>query len=741
VEYSKSKYRSGWALALGFLILLTIGIRYAEPVKDSDLWFQMSYGRYLLEHRTLIPDHTVFTWTPADSRPIYCAWTSQIFLYLLYKVGGLPALFSLRYLCLLIYVFIFWLFARRLGQSSHPLTWLICLLGILMSRIAVFAKPEIISYVFMTLAVAGWWYIKSAGKRGYLYCYMFPLIVVLWVNSHGGFIFGGIFLLLIGLGELLNVRFSPDEALSPNVRKHLYLSLLLCGLAVFVTPYGWRYPFYLVGSFLGPHYLGGDMANVRVVDAYLAPFKVDGIHFLLYFVLSWVILGSLLVPRLWKGRVDWVLVLTNLGFSVIFTWFLRSTYYWVPIFSFSAVHLLAIGPKWASPRDLVPKLALAGATLGVSLFISGQALYEAKCQPGRFNWLGFGISYQNPVEEAEYLKSHFSGYRIGNDYNVGAYLSWALWPENKVLIDARMFPFRKWYEAYLKFTRGTEVGGFVKRFPCDIWCLSLEKQKTIAWFRASSEWRRAFYGPSAVIYVRKGVPLPENAERVGRGVLGVKNFDQAAQVLFFSINDQDFQTGQRVVSSMTERFNCPNLRPYVQAASDFLDGVQFCYRREYEKAVASFEACRRTRFVRVDGWLVYCYHQLTSLASERGDVEEVLTYQEKVLKISPTDLYGLFNAGALGWYVDRESKPARAVSPSGPPGTGRLRLFGQGEGWSRDLQLFVQIAGRNPRGLENLIALAKGILSHTFHGRPPVIVPPEQRPVTEQEGEDNGGRF
>ncbi|MGW8320964.1 MAG: hypothetical protein ACWGSD_05360, partial [Thermodesulfobacteriota bacterium] len=52
-----------WPWALGFIVLLTLAIRYAEPVRDGDLWWQMAYGRYLIEHRTLIPDHTAFTWT------------------------------------------------------------------------------------------------------------------------------------------------------------------------------------------------------------------------------------------------------------------------------------------------------------------------------------------------------------------------------------------------------------------------------------------------------------------------------------------------------------------------------------------------------------------------------------------------------------------------------------------------------------------------------------------------------
>ena len=35
------------------------------PPADGDLWWQMVYGKYLIENGTLIPDHSIFSWTPA----------------------------------------------------------------------------------------------------------------------------------------------------------------------------------------------------------------------------------------------------------------------------------------------------------------------------------------------------------------------------------------------------------------------------------------------------------------------------------------------------------------------------------------------------------------------------------------------------------------------------------------------------------------------------------------------------
>jgi hypothetical protein len=150
---SKSPWHPAVTWFLVVLVLLTLGIRYTEPVKDGDLWWQMAYGRYMLENHTLVPDHTQFTWSPAIRDHVYCAWIAEIFLYLLYQAGGLPLLVIFRYLCPLFFILLLWRHASRHDVAGHPLVWLICLVSLLMSVSGIFIKPEIFSFVCINLAV------------------------------------------------------------------------------------------------------------------------------------------------------------------------------------------------------------------------------------------------------------------------------------------------------------------------------------------------------------------------------------------------------------------------------------------------------------------------------------------------------------------------------------------------------------------------------------------------------------
>jgi hypothetical protein len=562
------KWHGFWPWALGLVVLLTLAIRYAEPVRDGDLWWQMAYGRYLIEHRTLIPDHTVFTWTPADNAMIYCAWLSEIFLYLLYQAGDLPALFVFRYSCLLIFVVTVWLQALRLGVASHPMTWLICLLGVLMSQSAAFIKPEIFSYVLMTLTALVWWHIKSSGETAWRSCYLFPLLMVVWVNSHGGFMFGALFLCVLGFGETLNVFCSSKKALSPRVWRHLAVSLFLSGLAIFVTPYGWRYPAYLI-----PSMLGKSTEGLRVVTAYASALdrRAFKFHYATYLISGGLILLGLLWPDVKRRRIDWAVLLTNVAFAFLYTRFLRTTYYWAPVFSLSAVHLLAQRENRLWPKDRTAALALGGAIVLACVLLGGRASFDAVCRPHNSRWFGFGISYQNPVEEADFVKTHLSAYRLGNDYSSGGYLLWALWPEMKIMIDPRQFPFKGWIAQYAAMQSGRNIKGFFRNFPCEVWCIRYKSRLLIGRLLRSPDWRVAFYGPSAVVFVRKDVAGLERKPRIGEGIGSIKNLRQAQYVLQFAAGIRDWDGARAILAGMKERFRCPDEKPKIQAASDWLE--------------------------------------------------------------------------------------------------------------------------------------------------------------------------
>ena len=727
---SKVPWHKAWGWLLALLVLLALGIRFAEPVRDGDLWWQMAYGRYLIEHSTLIPDHTIFTWTPAQTATIYCAWIPEIFLYLLHQLGGLLALFSFRYFCLLIFVAAVWLQARRLEVSTHPLTWLICLLGVLMSQSAAFVKPEIFSYVLMTATVFTWWHIKSSGDTGWRYCYLFPVLMVIWVNTHGGFIFGAAFLFVMGAGEALNILLSPGEALPSRVRRHLFIGLFLSVLAIFVTPYGWHYPAY----FIPAHLMGKGMEGFKTIRAYTPVFeaRARNYHYVDYLFLAGLILVVLLIHQIRHRRVDWAVILTNGAFAFLYTCFLRTTYYWAPVFSLTAVHLVGRGPRWLWPKKRFAVFGMGGVITVLCVLLAGRASLNAICKPYGTRWFGFGISYQNPVEEAAFIRTNLPVDRLGNDYSAGGYLLWALWPDTKVMIDPRQFPFRDWYSEYRSWSTGRNVGEFVRKYACDVWCVRYEHEGVTNWFLRSPDWKLAFYGPSAAVFVRKEKLLPPELPRTGSGIKEIKNIGQALLVLMFSVSVHDWDNAHAILASMEQRFKCPDDRVKVRAASDFLEGTLAYLRRDYEKALVHLEACRQARTIRVTPLLVTCYNHLTVLAWSSRDAQKALGVARTALALNRADPYALFNVGVLEWYLSENPETQGRRSGFGiAPGVSPL---GRRPEWRPYLQAFVKRAEVSSRIKGPPVSIAQDILSGTYHRRPPLASPAEPPLLVRQAG-------
>jgi len=77
----------------------------------------------MVEQRTPVPDHSIYSLTPADNKAVKCNWTADILLYLMHKAGGLPLLFAFRYLCMLFLLWLIWLYAGRVGQGKNVFTF------------------------------------------------------------------------------------------------------------------------------------------------------------------------------------------------------------------------------------------------------------------------------------------------------------------------------------------------------------------------------------------------------------------------------------------------------------------------------------------------------------------------------------------------------------------------------------------------------------------------------------------
>ncbi|MCP4576675.1 MAG: hypothetical protein GY846_10380, partial [Deltaproteobacteria bacterium] len=457
-------------IVLWTILLLTLMIRYAEPIKDGDFFWQIEYGRYLWENKTLVPDHGMFSWTPADTNFVYCAWIGELILYSFFSIGGLPLLFGLRYLCLMIPLVAVWGYARRLKQEKDIQVFFILVVVLLGSYSASFLKPEMLSMLFMAALSHIYFTVKSSipKKNDKKILYLLPVLFLLWVNTHGVFAFGLIVLGFITLGEILNAFFCPQNCLPPKLLRHLVIAALLSLVATFVSPYGYTIHLQFVNAFINVT----ENLGHQTIMAYHSIFETIGDPRVHVFEL-WIIMGSLFILFFslfsWKkSRWDWAILLLNVCLGTLFAKYMRSTYYWCP---FWAMSLLYLGKEFSPHLPRLPKATVlfrSGLLFGFG-FLALQATYDALYRPIPGNWFGFGINHRNPVQASEFLKKHRPGNTLYNTYDIGGYLLYDLFPGYKVFIDQRWLPYRQWYGEYLNFNKGsTPLDSFSEKYPFDV---------------------------------------------------------------------------------------------------------------------------------------------------------------------------------------------------------------------------------------------------------------------------------
>jgi hypothetical protein len=698
-----------WSAIILLIIIATFFVLFTFPIIDGDPWWQMAYGRYLVENRTLIPDHSVFTWSKIESNSIYCAWLGQIILYLIYKLGGLPAFFILRYLCLATFILIVWIYSRKVGLSKHPFTWLVCLLGLLMSVNAGFVKPEIFSYVFICLCVFNWIVIKSGDEKAWKFCYFFPVLMLLWVNTHGAFISGAAFLFMVGLGEELNALYSPRISLSLNIRRHLIFALFLSATAIFLTPYGMEYISYLLKKFFSFNY--GHYSTVRAYDSIFSPGKKN-FHYVDYLIISNVILISLFALRIREKEFDWTVLLTNGLMVYLYMKFTRSTYLWVPVFTLSAIYLLSLGRQYFNPKSSRIKIIAACIIISFCFALGARAAYDRLYRSYGYLWFGYGISYIQPVEETEFIRQHLTEYKIANDYNIGGYLLWELGPENKFLIDPRYFPFKNWYGEYHQFEQGINISAFLNKTSADVWCIQHLLKKPINWFINSPKWRLIFYGPSSAIFIRSDIVLSKNLPRLADGLDNIKNFNQAQQVLKFATEIKNWHAAEKILKGMKKQYWIKRQAKAVQSWENLIDGLTAYHQRDYQEAAYYLAEAKKSKLVWSDSMLV---NALLQTAVEHWTVKEDEAARralKSALEIKPNNALAMYNMGVIEWYINAIENAAQDSDHKS-----YLMKFIQG---SRNLKSIPDVSRQ----------IALSILNGTYTKRP-ILLKPKPPPLYE----------
>ncbi len=361
------------------LLLLAGAFRYTEPIHDGDLFWHMAYGRWMLQHHTLVPDHSAFSWTPTDNHIIYCAWMGQMFLHLLHSLGGLAALFGLRYAVVLGALGAHF----RVGLKcfgSTPFTMVVLMLLWLLGSFAGTAiKPELLSFALWNVLVC--WIFLAQSSRAPTIRWGLPVLFLVWANTHGAFLFGLLLLGCVWLGIRLDRWQCPS---APPGAIHLRW-VGLCFLVSLLTPYGASYYLQQYTERLA----SADNQLAVSISAHWEPIYTLA-NAKLHLFEVWVVMMGLwlyALTRRARGSPLWQFVLPSLVFAGLALVHIRTSYYWPTLWVYTLLAWRIRPPKrvlassWAKNLFLIAVAALSLRTC-----------WESYAEPGPLPWFGPGLS-------------------------------------------------------------------------------------------------------------------------------------------------------------------------------------------------------------------------------------------------------------------------------------------------------------------------------------------------------------
>jgi tetratricopeptide (TPR) repeat protein len=516
--------------------LIAIAIVYAflaglHTVSETDLGWQMATGRYIVQHRQ-IPSTTLFTYTVPDSTWIYPPFSGVIF-YLLYLIGGYSALS--------------WFSALACTATVALAVWRG---GRVTAALAILAVPAIAFRIvpradlFTTVLFAAVLVLLARHYEGHpVKLWLLPVLMLLWVNFHHGFVAGLALVGAYGFSEGCDLFFADRSAASLARLRRAVPWLFGAAAATIVNPWG-----------LGIY---GALARQNKVTQPLTDFigEWSGVHF------NALALRQTLSPR-HPASADWWLLAIAVIAILVGVWKMRPgpaillaglLYESIQHIRFQAIFAVLVvvlggsllprlaelfsAPRAAVPDSLEPQSMplristspmLGIAIIALFIVFAGVRSYDLVSnryylESGQLYFFGPGESWWFPERAMNFLEREHLPVNLFHDYNVGGFLPWRVGPQYPDFADGRFIPFAGAVFAEQKFLLATSPNSPAWREAVNRWNIntivfSLSRYAGLGSFPLddychSTEWKPVYLDDVSILLVRN---RPEYSELLSR---------------------------------------------------------------------------------------------------------------------------------------------------------------------------------------------------------------------------------
>ena len=416
---------------------------------DGDLPRHLLMGGLILQTRT-VPTVDVFSFRTTGFPGIPHEWLSQVIFAGIYDWLGLNGVVLLTALIVMLVWMVVFREARSQSRSLFfPLFFTALAAGA--SQIHVLPRPHIFTYLLTAVWLA---LLERVGKKDMGKWWLFPLLMLIWVNLHGMFVLGimlwGIYLVGSFLDSGRNPKVLLSEPANPEVElqdsikrpgfqilsKRKTKSMLLAGasslIATFFSPSGAHIWETIVS-----------LGSNTYITSKISEYQSENFHL----PETWLFLVLLLLTMMGFARaknIGWTHILLTVAFAFLALYTSRM----IPLFAIVVAPVAAKAfAEWI--REEHPQSRFAAfegriartnssangwvwillVVLGTTfLFQQGIAL-DAEAKGNVFDDPFF------PVRAVDWLDSNPQEGHVFNEFDWGGYLLLKLWPRHQIFMD------------------------------------------------------------------------------------------------------------------------------------------------------------------------------------------------------------------------------------------------------------------------------------------------------------------
>lgn len=373
-----------------------------------DLGWHLAAGD-LIRDRGSVPFQDPWSFTLGDRQWFNASWLWDVLASLVFQYARFDGLLALVVACGALMAGYLTAICRRAGASAVAVCATVFLVCLLYPSFASFpniylaAAPNMATMLFSVV-----FYGECLKKPRW---FVFPLLMLLWVNLHGGFVLGFLILGVFGGVALLRRDWTSVNTYS--------IAGVGCFAAIFVNPLGWQI-YYGVVTTVG-HFVQGYITEWLPYAQNISwPGSIPGMIYILAFAYLELRFGRVARIPLEARLLSWLfLALGFYQFRYLAFFFLFSSVV-------LALHIDRLLSKTSDQLKIEKSLFAAGL-----MGLCALPLAFAQVRPA----LGFPQILSE--QDAAYLKTHFAHARILNHWNVGGLLIFYARGDVPVFVDGR----------------------------------------------------------------------------------------------------------------------------------------------------------------------------------------------------------------------------------------------------------------------------------------------------------------